>query len=113
MGAIREVLNALRGKDKRHPWHFIEVFADVSGQYRWRKRSRQNRQIVATSHQSFHSASNAVRGALDGNRDMSRVDVTLIRAHSLGERITLDPATIVTGVPAEPWTSERPTRFEN
>ena len=93
---IREKLLALRGKDKPHPWHQLEAYADRVGQYRWRKRSRQNGQTVATSHQHFHSASNAVRAALDANRDMSRVDVTVLP--DLGERVTLTEDEVQRGV---------------
>ena len=42
-----------------------------------------------------------------------RIVITAATSADLAEWVTLDPATVGTGVPAEPWTPDRPTRFEN
>ena len=94
----------------------IEVYRDAASRWRWRYIA-QNGNVLADSGQSYSRRVDAVRAAkrVTGSRLTRSVRIVVVAAISddLGARVTLDPATVVTGVPAEPWTSERPTRFEN
>lgn len=75
----------------------IEVYRDAASRWRWRYIA-QNGHILADSGQAYSRRVDAVRGA-------KRVT---------GSRLTRSARIVfVTGVPAEPWTPQRPTRFEN
>ena len=94
----------------------IEVYKDAAARWRWRYVA-QNGNVLADSGQSYTRRVDAVRAAkrVTGSRLTRSVRIVITAATSadLVERFTLDAATVVTGVPAEPWTPDRPTRFEN